>query len=95
MLPTNRVIFSHPGRILNREWFEPLDINKKAFAILFRISENDLQDFLDGKLSCSPKMAEGLARTLGTTKEFWLNLQENYNKRVGRETLLKALIPKT
>lgn len=92
MLPTNRLCI-HPGEILKKEWFDPLNINKKAFAILFKISERDLQDFLDGRLSCSTKMAEALARTLGTTKEFWINLQVNYNNQAGKKALLKALIP--
>lgn len=92
MLPTNRICI-HPGEMLKKEWVEELNINKKAFAILLKISERDLQSFLDGKRSCSPQLAATLARTLGTTQEFWMNLQDTYNKRAGRKALSRALIP--
>lgn len=94
MLPENRVT-THPGEILKEEFLEPLGITQVAFAKHLEIPVQRVNEIVRGKRGVTPETAWLFSQALGTTPQFWLNLQNAYDltsNRPSREVkpLVKA-----
>ena len=83
MLPHNRIA-SHPGIILLKEFLEPLGQTQRALAGHIGVPVQRINEIVRGKRGISPKTAWLLSQALGTTPEFWLNLQINHDLSVNR-----------
>ena len=66
----------HPGLIL-REYLGDMAVS--AAAAHLRTSRVTLSRLLNGKAGISARMALRLAAALGTTPEFWVNMQSQYD----------------
>ncbi len=78
MLPENRIP-THPGEVLSEEFLNPLGITPAAFAKHIGVSAPRIYEILRGQRNVTPETAWLFAQALGTTPEFWLNLQTAYN----------------
>ena len=78
MLPENRTP-THPGEILLLEFLNPLELSQVAFAGHLDVPVQRINEIVRGKRGVSPETAWLFADALGTTPEFWLNLQTNYD----------------
>ena len=70
----------HPGEIL-RDELEALEMSAKAFAAALDVPGNRITAILNGQRGVSADTALRLSRYLGTTAEFWLNLQKSFELR--------------
>ncbi len=71
----------HPGEVL-REELEALEMSAKAFALAMDVPGNRITAILNGQRGVTADTALRLSRYLGTTPEFWLNLQKTFELRV-------------
>lgn len=71
----------HPGEVL-REELEALEMSAKAFASAMDVPGNRITAILNGQRGVTADTALRLSRYLGTTPEFWLNLQKTFELRV-------------
>jgi addiction module HigA family antidote len=78
MLPENRIP-THPGEILLEEFLNPLGLSQVAFAGHIGVSVQRVNEIVRGKRGVTPETAWLFAEAFGTTPEFWLNLQANYD----------------
>lgn len=78
MIPEHRVP-SHPGEILRDEYLAPLGVSQVAFAAHLGIPVQRVNELINGKRGVTPDTAWLLAQALGTTPQFWINLQGNYD----------------
>ena len=79
----NRMRAIHPGEILREEFLVPLKKSANALAIALRIPAPRINDIVRERRGISADTALRLARYFGTTPQFWLNLQADYDlKRV-------------
>ena len=78
MLPKNRVP-THPGEILLEEFLRPLGVSQVALAEHLDIPVQRINELVRGKRGVTPETAWLLAGALGTTPEFWINLQTNHD----------------
>ena len=95
-MPTNRMRPIHPGEILREEYLTPLGMSANAFAQALHVPTNRVTAILNERRAVSADTALRLARALGTTPQFWLNLQQTYELRVAEGHLgadLKAVKP--
>ena len=69
---------SSPGEILAEEFLEPLGISQYRLAKAIGKPQSAISDIVNGKRSITPEMAVLLGRALGTSAEFWLNLEATY-----------------
>lgn len=69
---------SHPGEIL-REYVEATHKTVTAVAASLQISRKVLSQILNEHAGISAEMALKLSAAFGTSAEFWLNLQKNYD----------------
>ena len=77
MLPTYRTT-THPGQILLLEYLEPLGVSQADFARHLGIPIQRINELIRGKRGVTPETAWLLSASLGTTPEFWMNLQVGY-----------------
>jgi antitoxin HigA-1 len=78
MLPENRIP-THPGEILLEEFLKPLGISQVAFARHVGVPLQRVNEIVRGKRGITPDTAWRFAQSLGTTPEFWMNLQAAYD----------------
>ena len=83
MIPTNRIA-THPGVILLKEFLEPMGQTQNALAKHLGIPVQRVNEVVRGKRGVSPETAWLLSEALGTTPEFWLNLQATHDLSVNR-----------
>ncbi len=78
MLPTNRIP-THPGEMLVEEFLRPLAVSQTRFAEHLRIPIQRVNEIATGKRGVTPKTAILFGAALGTSPEFWMNLQTSYD----------------
>jgi len=78
MLPENRIP-THPGTIMLEEFLNPLGLSQVAFAGHIGVPVQRVNEIVRGKRRISPESAWLFSEALGTTPEFWMNLQANYD----------------
>lgn len=78
MIPENRIP-THPGEVLLEEFLEPMGITQVALAAHLQIPLQRVNEIVRGKRGVTPETAWLLAEAFGTTPQFWLNLQMNYD----------------
>lgn len=70
----------HPGEVL-RDELDALQMSAKAFAGTLNVPGNRITAILNGRRGVTADTALRLSRYLGTTADFWLNLQKTFELR--------------
>ena len=78
MIPENRIP-THPGEVLLEEFLAPMEIPQTALAEKLGIPVQRINEIVNGKRGITPDTAWLLAGAFGTTPQFWMNLQVNYD----------------
>jgi addiction module HigA family antidote len=78
MIPAHRIP-THPGKILVEEFLKPLGITQVALAAHLDVPIQRVNELVRGRRGVTAETAWLLAHALGTTPEFWLNLQACYD----------------
>jgi len=69
----------HAGELLS-EILESKSLCVEEFAKRAVLSESEARKLLAGQLPITPALAERLSPIIGSSTQFWLNLQSNYDK---------------
>ena len=77
-LPANRPP-THPGAMLREEFLVPMDMTQTELARRIDVSYPRVNEIVNGKRGITPDTALRLSRLFGTTPEFWLNGQRNWD----------------
>ena len=77
----------HPGEQLREEFLKPLGITAYRLAKDIRVPVTRIQSILAERRGISGDTALRLARYFGTTPEFWLNMQRDYELARAAEAL--------
>lgn len=70
---------TNPGEILKQHYLLPRQILISSFAEALGCSRKHLSNIVHGRARVDVKIALRIAKLLGTTPQFWLNLQNNYD----------------
>ncbi|MBD2409555.1 addiction module antidote protein, HigA family [Nostoc calcicola FACHB-389] len=76
-VPKNRPP-SHPGEILLKDFLEPMGISQRELADAIHVPYQRINEVVNKKRGITPSTALRLAKFLGNSSEFWLNLQQNW-----------------
>jgi antitoxin HigA-1 len=68
----------HPGKILREECLKPMRLSAYELAKRLHVPAPRVNDIVLERRGISVDTAVRLARFFGTTEQFWLNLQANY-----------------
>ncbi|MBI4318373.1 MAG: HigA family addiction module antidote protein [Chloroflexi bacterium] len=74
----------HPGRILKRE-LEARGQTANQLALALCVPSGRITSILKGKRSVTPETALRLARYVGNTPQFWMNLQTRFDLIVAEQ----------
>ncbi len=70
-----------PGEILLKEFLKPLEISQYKLAKDTGMPHSRVTRIIKGEVGITTDTALRLARYFGSTAQFWLNLQTNYDLR--------------
>lgn len=87
----------HPGEILREEFLKPLNLSANALAMDLHVPAPRINDIVREKRGITADTALRLARYFGTSAEFWLGLQDDYDLKICRQQLhdtLDRIVPK-
>ena len=76
----------HPGEVLKEEFMKPLGLSANALARTLLVPANRVSAIVNAERSVTAVTALRLARALGTSPEFWLNLQKQYDLDCARDS---------
>ena len=91
-----------PGDILLHEFMEPLGLSANALATALRVPANRITGILAASRGITADTALRLARYFGTSPQFWMNLQRDYDlrragtkvgERIMREVQQRSALP--
>ena len=81
----------HPGEILSEEILKPWNMSVNQLAKALAVDTARLNEIVRGRRGITADTALRLSRYLGTTAEFWLNLQLRYELDTARQTRQKEI----
>jgi addiction module HigA family antidote len=77
----------HPGEVLYEDFIVPTGISVHRIAMDLRVPANRIAEIVKGERAISADTALRLARYLGTSAEFWLGLQSDYDLEKAKDEL--------
>lgn len=80
----NRIEPIHPGEILLEDFINGFGITQNKLAVSIGVPPRRINEIVHGKRGITADTAIRLARYFGTSEEFWMNLQSNYELRIER-----------
>ncbi|MCI5150253.1 MAG: addiction module antidote protein, HigA family [Candidatus Electrothrix sp. MAN1_4] len=81
----------HPGEILNEEFLKPLNISSYRLAKETKMQATRISEIIKGRRRITADTALRLATFFGTTSDFWLGLQTEYELREEKKKIGKEL----
>lgn len=78
MIPRHRAP-THPGEILLHEFLSPLNLSQVELADKIKVPIQRINTLVNGKRGVTAETAILLSRQLGTSPEFWMNLQASWD----------------
>jgi addiction module HigA family antidote len=79
MTPKKKLAPVHPGEIVLEEFMKPLGFSQTRLGRDLGVSPRRINEIVHGKRSITADTALRLSRYFGTSAEFWLGLQANYD----------------
>ena len=76
---TKRLAPVHPGEVLLEEFLEPMGLSQYRLAKDIHVPPRRINEIVHGTRGVSADTALRLARYLGTSERFWLNLQAQFD----------------
>ncbi|QQS14733.1 MAG: HigA family addiction module antidote protein [Rhodospirillales bacterium] len=81
----------HPGEVLALDFLGPLALSKYRLARATGMAATRIGEICAGRRGVTADTALRLGRALGTTPQFWMNLQAAYDLDLATDALGKTL----
>ena len=81
----------HPDEFLRDEFLTPLKISVYELANALHVPRSRINDIVLGRRAITTDTAMRLGRYLGTSPEFWINLQARYDLDVASRTVRRKI----
>ncbi len=81
----------HPGIILKEDFLDDLGVKPGTLAAAIGVDRAAIKAIVEGRRAITAEMALRFGLFFGTTPEFWLNLQKDYDLRKARQERLAEL----
>ena len=87
----NKLQNVHPGEILLEEFLRPMEISQTKLAQSIGVSPRRINEIVLGKRGITADTALRLAKVFGTSVQFWMGLQDEYELREARSAIKDQL----
>ncbi|MBK6326953.1 MAG: HigA family addiction module antidote protein [Chloroflexi bacterium] len=84
-MANNKIPPLHPGEVLLEEFLLPMDISQNKLALAMRVPTRRINEIIHGRRRITADTALRLARFFGTSAQFWLGLQLDYDLDVAQD----------
>ncbi len=74
----------HPGEVLLEEFLKPMDLSQNAVARAIAVPPRRINEIVLGKRGITADTAIRLAKHFGTSEQFWMGLQADYDLEEAR-----------
>jgi addiction module HigA family antidote len=81
----------HPGEFLREDFMAPLELSSNRLAMELRVPATRILDIVREKRGISADTALRLAKYFGTTPEFWMNMQQQYDLSLAQQAAAGTL----
>jgi antitoxin HigA-1 len=76
-----------PGEILDEEFIKGFGISAYQLAKETKISATRISEIIKGKRKISVDTALRFSKYFGNSAQFWLNIQNDYDLRIGKNAI--------
>jgi len=73
-IPTHRTP-THPGEMLLEEFLRPMGLTQRELSVAIRVPYQRVNEIINGRRRITPSTALRLAKFLGVSPDFWMNIQ--------------------
>jgi addiction module HigA family antidote len=77
----------HPGEVLLEEFLLPMGLSQNRLALNIGVHPRRINEIVLGKRSITADTALRLSRFFGTSAQFWMGLQSDYDLDVAEDNL--------
>ena len=81
----------HPGEMLREEFMKPLGISINSLALELHVPVTRVSEIVNERRGITADTALRLARHFGTSADFWMNIQKNYELVLTRQKSWKLI----
>ena len=81
----------HPGEVLMEEFLKPMGLSQNRVALSMGVPARRINEIVHGKRRVTADTALRLAKYFGTSAQFWLGLQMDYDLDVAEDELAERL----
>lgn len=81
----------HPGEVLLEEFIKPMGISAYRVSKVAQIPQTRISKIIKGERAITTDTALRLSKLFGTTPQFWLGLQNDYDLENERKKLKEDL----
>ena len=81
----------HPGEILLEEFLIPMEISQNRLARAMGVPPRRINEIVHGKRAVTADTAIRLALALGTSEQFWMGLQADFDLEEAKKSVQKEL----
>ena len=81
----------HPGEVLMEEFLKPMGLSQNRLALSIGVHARRINEIVLEKRGITADTALRLARFFGTSAQFWLGLQKDYELDVATDGLGRRL----
>ncbi|MCC5845933.1 MAG: HigA family addiction module antidote protein [Verrucomicrobia bacterium] len=89
-IPTHRQP-THAGEMLLKEFLEPMHLSQRDVADRIGVPYQRINELVNGRRGVTPSTALRLGKFLGTTPDFWMNLQQRWDLFQAIQNELEAI----
>jgi addiction module HigA family antidote len=86
-MKTKRLAPLHPGEVLFEEFMLPMKISQNELGRALGVSPRRINQIVHGKRGVTADTALRLARYFGTSAQFWMGLQADYDLETAEDRL--------
>lgn len=87
----NKLKNIHPGEILLEEFLVPMGISQTRLANSIGVPPRRINEIVLGKRGITADTALRLSKVFGTSVQFWMGLQDEYELREARASIKDQL----
>ena len=77
----------HPGEVLLEEFLKPMGLSQNRLSLEIGVHPRRINEIVLGKRRITADTALRLARYFGTSPQFWMGLQNDYDLDVAADAL--------
>ena len=81
----------HPGEMLREEFMKPLGISINGLALELHVPVTRISEIVNERRGITADTALRLARHFGTSADFWMNIQKDYELILTRQKSLHTI----